>query len=52
MREGEMRGGEMRGGEMREGEMDLTWSVCWTPTSVHVAHQFIVSSSFVKFTSQ
>ena len=27
---------------MREGEMDLTWSVCWTPTSAHVAHQLIV----------
>ena len=22
--------------------MDLTWCVCWTPTSVYVAHQFIV----------
>ena len=28
----------MKGG----GKIDLTWSVCQTHTSVHVAHQFIV----------
>ena len=37
----EKRGDERRGDE-RRGETDLTWSVCWMPTSVHVAHQLIV----------
>ena len=27
--------------------MNLTWSVCWTPTSVHVAHQFIVINTSI-----
>ena len=29
---------EKEGGE----KIDLTWSACWMPTSVHAAHQFIV----------
>ena len=48
-----MRGGEMRGGEMRGGEkIDLTWSACRMPTSVHVRSTPIYTSIMPSYSLQ